>query len=261
MEAQQRYSPLSWTAAVAISACGWAATFNQEALSIAAFWLAVAAVAAWILVRWTTRFTRRVPAGESREPAVLRAIAWLGFLPFALWTALGLGWAILLVYPEPATNRAYAESLGIEFGQYFFLALALGATTGILAAAGIRALGQLEPQRAWPLRLALVAAPAGWAALAITLSSVIETMKAVWSEFGADLPGPTLFVIGSEDYLMLTALTSLFLLALAWGLRARPRAFRRIAVAQMLLSLACSACFTLAVVAGVLPLFKACGAV
>jgi len=259
MDVLPRYSPLAWIAAVAISACGWAATMNQETLSIAAFWLATAAVVAWILIRWTARFTRRVPAGESREPAVLRAIAWLGFLLFALWTVLTLPPAIIFVYPNPAASRAYAEILGIELDSYVLLALALGVLVAANAATGLRALSATAPQCARSLQLAFVAALAGWTWLAIAQASVVDALESAGPAFGADLPSATLFVIEYGRSLGVLAVAALLLAGLAWKLRNKPVAFQRIAIAQILLLMLFSACFTFIVLAGVLPLASTCG--
>jgi bacteriorhodopsin len=68
-------------------------------------------------------------------------------------------------------------------------------------------------------------------------------------------------VLASDWYLGVFAATAFALFVLAWILRARTQAFRRIATAQLLLLLLCSAFVTMAVVSSVLPQFKLCGAV
>jgi len=261
MEAAGRYSPFSWTTAVAVSAAAWAAHFNFPELSVAAFWLAVLAVVAWIVTRWAARIARKAPSGETPEPAILRASLSFMFVVFAIYATAMHAWALGIAYPEPNINRAYAESLGIELGPYFLASFAVAVVVAILAFAAIRALRAPEPAHAAPLWLACVAAPAGWVMLALGLSGAAESIKAQWTAFGADLPSPTLLVLASEEYLAVFALIACTLGMLAWFVRARPRAFRRIAAVQLFLVLLCAAYFTLAVVSSVLPLFKMCGAV
>src|SRR5262245_20652813 len=118
MEAVQRYHPIAWTAGVAASASAWLAYFKQDDLSFGAFLLFVAVAAAWIIVKWAAWL------GRTGEHGVMRAIAWLALVVFALF-AIGIHlWALVGVYPDPALNRIYAESLGIEAGPYIFGSLA-----------------------------------------------------------------------------------------------------------------------------------------
>jgi len=261
MNVLPRYSPLAWIAAVAVSVCAWAETFKYDAVTNTAFWISVFAVVGWVLVRWTGWFVRRVPAGDLREPAMLRAVAWLGFALFALCMVFGFAWAFAAVYPDPAVMRAYAETLGIDLAPFFLGTLAVGVAVVLLSATAIRALARTEPRSAWPVRLVFVAAPVGWIAFGAILLTVVGEFKVAWADFGADLPTPTLFFLDSNAHLGIAAAAAIAFAGLAWFQRADALAFRRVATVQIMLLLLFSTCFTLAVIAAVLPLIKTCGAV
>ena len=193
--------------------------------------------------------------------AVMRAIAWLALVVFALF-AMGIHlWALLDIYPDPALNRIYAESLGIEAGPYIFGSLAVAVASAILAFAVARALRSQDPGNSAPLWLTCVIAPAAWVLIATTLDSVISRFKREFAAFGADLPTPTLVLLGFEGYWLLTAVLPLVLLCLAWAWRSKPALFRGVATAQLLALLLSSAFFAVALASFALPAIKMCGAV
>lgn len=261
MESVRRYSPSAWASAVALSASAWAGHFSFPELSFAAFVLFSVAFAAWIVAKWAGRLARQAPVGESREPAVPRAMSSLALAVFGLYTIAVHAWALVFVYFEPAVNRAYAESMGFEFRPYLLASLVVAVVIAILGFAAIRALGASDPARAASLWLACAVASAGWLAIATVLSAVVARFKAEWSAFGADLPAPTLLLLEFEGYRAFPVALALGLCGLAWFWRSKASFFRWVAVAQLFILVLGSAFFTLAVVSPALPVFKMCGAV
>lgn len=259
MQSVARYSPLAWMVAVAVSATAWVAHFNfPDAVFAAGFFLSAFAITAWIVARWKSRLERRAQAGET-SATLQRAISYLALVAFALFAVAVHAWAVVGIYIEPARNRVYAESMGFEFGPYILLSLAASVIVGILALVAVRALRTADPARAASLWLACVLAPVAWLIIGVICNALVDGLKGQLSAFGADLPAPTLFVLGFPEYQALPVAVALGLTVVAWSWRSKTTFFRWTAAAQILVLLLSSAFFALAIAVRGLPLFSMCG--
>jgi hypothetical protein len=247
--APRQHSALAWTGAGAVSVAIFSAQFDWALLLIAA-WTVIGVVMAFAAAR---RF-----AGRSATAAGLTKVA---LIAFALWTLAIAGWLLILVYPDPQANRAYAEPIGVELGSLLFPALAAAVAIGAWAAWAIDAMGDASPSKRVALRATCMAAPAACVLLAVIPAIWIEEFKGAWTHFGADLPNPTLLVLGVGDWWMAFPIASVALLVLAWLKRESPPAFTGAVAAQLCLVMLCSALMMLAVAAAWLPVFRMCSAI
>lgn len=259
MEAAPRYHPLAWTSAVALGAAGWAGHFDYQDLAGALATVFALALIAWIATKWVARLKRRLPDGGSLALAAQRWLASFALVAFGLYAILLHALGLVFVYAEPTKNRAYAESMGFEFGPYILLSFAISVVAGILVFAAIRSLRATDAARSASLWLCCVLAPIAWLAIAIATASLVEGLKEQWTALGADLPAPTLFMIGFVEYRMIPAVVALCLLGLAWFWRSRAGLFRWVAFGQVLVLLLGSAFFAFAIYSFAANLFSMCG--
>jgi len=256
----KRHGALAWSCAVAISAAALGVRLDLGPVVLAACaFLAVAAVH-WAVKKWARRLVGSSLAAATPAIATLRASAFFGLLALWLWTLAFLVPAAL-VYPEPAMNRAYAESLGIELGTLIIASLGVCIAVTLAVVSAMRVLGEPAPQGSVLLRAACVLAPLACLALAVAPHVYFPDLKSTWDSFGADLPSPTLLLLSTNAYWGMLPAVSLGLSALAWMRRTNAVVFTRSVFAQSILLMCCSALLTFAVAAAWLPLFKMCGVV
>ena len=185
------------------------------------------------------------------------SLATFALAAFGLYAAVLHVLGFIFVYPEPTKNRAYAESMGLEFGPYMLVSLAASVLIAIVALLAIRALRTADPARAASLWLCCVLAPATWLGIGTASSALAEGLKT--SEFGADLPASVLLTIEFTDYRTIPMLVALGLLGLAAFWRARPERFRWTVFAQILVLLLGGAFFAFTISSAALLLFSMCG--
>jgi hypothetical protein len=258
---QMRHSTLAWSCAVAISAAALGAQFDFESVSLAACAFLAIAAAVWSVKWLARRLARALPADATPGAATLQASAWLGVLALCLWTAAFLVTSFVMVYPEPAMNRAYAESLGVELGPFFSAALGACMAITLVAVPIIRALRDPAPGASAALRAFCLAAPLACLLLAMAPYTYFPGWSSAWASRGADLPDPILFFRAAEAYWGVPPALALAISCLAWAGRSRAVVFTRSVFAQLLLLMLCSALLSLAAMAVWLPLFSICSAI
>jgi hypothetical protein len=245
----KRHSALAWTGAVAISVAIFSAQLDWELLLLAA-WVVISVV---IVVAAARRF-----AGRSTAAAGLTKVA---LIAFALWTLANAAWLLAFIYPDPRANRVFAETIGVDLNALLVPMLAAALAIGAWAWWAIRSMGDAFPAQRLALRATCVAAPPACLLLALTPAIWIEDFKGSWAHFGADLPRPTLIVLGAGDWWMVFPILSVALVVAAWFMRKHATAFTSAVALQLCLVMLCSALMTLAIAAMWLPNFSLCSAV
>jgi hypothetical protein len=257
----KRHGAFAWSCTVAISAAALGARLDFEIVVLAASAFLGAAAVFWVVKKLARRLAGALPIAATPGVATLQACAYLGVLALWLWTAAFFVPAFVLVYPEPALNRAYAESLGVELGPLLFAALGVCIAVTLSAVLAIRALNSPVPAASGILRALCLGAPVACFILALAPFAYFPDWESAWKSFGADLPAPTRLLLATEAYWGILPALSLSLFGLAWVRRSNAFVFTRSVTAQLLLLMLCSALLTFAVVAAWLPNFGLCGAV
>jgi hypothetical protein len=134
-------------------------------------------------------------------------LLWLCCLAFVL--------LLMPLYVDPPRNRVYEEELGIDLGDALLATIAVCAVATSLILLVRTALDGPVPGKDARVRVFCLGAPVAVAGIAFALHGYAGQVRSALAAYGADLPGPTLFVFASLEYWAILPVSAVALAAYA----------------------------------------------
>jgi hypothetical protein len=199
----KRYSLQAWLLASGLSLLAVAIRVQSldmlsAALGYLGAFLLVVAPLVWFVERRAQRNAGSRGAEFDLQAARRRLYSHAGVLLLWLWNIL-LGLLLTPVYVEPRLNRAYTEEVGIDLGDGLLLAVASNAAVTLIVLVARGVLDGARPGRSAFVRALCLATPIALGGLAFAVDWYAPQLRSVWTEYGADLPGPALIWLYAAD--------------------------------------------------------------